>query len=344
MYKVFRPFLFRFDPEVIHDLTICMLWLAGQNPAARLLLSRIFSVPDMPVRVCGIKFRNPVGLAAGFDKDGLGWKGLASLGFGHIEIGTVTYRPQPGNPKPRVFRLVDDQALINRMGFPGKGADYVQRMLKGERPRDLVIGINIGKNKDTPLEEAGDEYAELVRLFGPLADYLTVNISSPNTAGLRDLQERDALEDLLTQIAKSRRDVVVKNNKSKNLPIFIKLAPDLSMQSIDQALDVVEHTGMDGVILTNTTTSRYGLHSKSRDELGGLSGAPLFELSLEKVKYAAKTSSGRFSIIAAGGIMNADYARQMLEAGASLVQVYTGLIYEGPGFVREIVTGLASTG
>jgi dihydroorotate dehydrogenase len=297
----------------------------------------------MPVQVCGIRFKNPVGLAAGYDKDGLGWRGLTSLGFGHIEVGTVTVRSQSGNPKPRIFRLVDDQALINRMGFPGKGAGYVQKMLTGERLNEVIIGVNIGKNKDTPLLDAGDEYAELVRMFGSSADYLAVNISSPNTEGLRDLQKRKALETLLTQVANSRKEIIRQTGRFKALPVFIKFSPDLDKHSIDQALEVVENTGMDGVILTNTTTNRYGLCSKSKEEVGGLSGAPLFDLSLETVKYAVKVTSGRLPIIAVGGIMNSDDARQMMDAGASLVQVYTGLIYAGPGLAHEIVTGLDST-
>ncbi len=329
--------LFRLDPEQAHGLTLNLVRLVGAIPPLRAGVRRWFAAPARPVQAFGLTFRNPVGLAGGYDKDGLGWRGLACLGFGHIEIGTVTPLPQPGNPKPRLFRLVEDEALINRMGFPGGGADFVARQLQKPRSAGIVLGVNIGKNKDTPLEEAANDYLYLLRRFASLADYLAVNVSSPNTVGLRRLQGRQQLEALLSSLAQERKIILAKQLLPKPLPLLVKLAPDLSSEELDDALQAILFHKMDGVIATNTTLRREGLKSLGRDETGGLSGSPLFVQSLEMVRQIHQRTQGKLPIIAVGGIMNAQNARLMFEAGATLVQVYTGLVYRGPGLVKEIV-------
>ncbi len=340
MYNLIRPLLFRLDPEKAHGLTLSAIRLAGQIPPAAGLLRLYFGAPDHPVRVFGLDFRNPVGLAAGYDKDGLGWRGLAALGFGHVEVGTITPRPQPGNPKPRVFRLVEDRAVINRMGFPGRGAEFVAAQLAGSRPAGLVLGANIGKNKDTPLEEALQDYLICLRRFAPLADYIAINVSSPNTVGLRRLQGREALETLLQGLAAERRLLLGQARRPGSLPILVKLAPDLTDDELDDALAAVESAGMDGVIATNTTLARPDLRSTKAGETGGLSGAPLTGRSREMVARIVQRSEGRFPVVGVGGIMTPGDGRAMLDIGAALVQVYSGLIYAGPGLVRGIVKQL----
>jgi dihydroorotate dehydrogenase len=332
MYPLFRSLLFRLDPEQAHSLTLRLIRLAGQLPPARGLVRRLFAAPQHPVEAFGLRFSNPVGLAAGYDKDGLAWRGLAALGFGHVEVGTVTLQPQEGNPRPRVFRLPEDQALINRMGFPGEGATFVQRQLAGSRPPGLVLGVNLGKNKETPLEEAPREYLELARRFAPLADYLAINVSSPNTVGLRRLQARDALHDLLAQLQVEREQL--------KTPLLVKLAPDLADGELEDALEAIRSTGMDGVIATNTTLARPGLHAPKAVEAGGLSGAPLRPISQDMLRKIVRLSEGRLPVIAAGGIMTPADARQRLDAGAALVQLYTGLIYAGPALVKNILRSL----
>jgi dihydroorotate dehydrogenase len=338
MYALFRPWLFRLEPERAHALTIRALQLVQALPALQVLLRASFRAPQQPVEAFGLRFSNPVGLAAGYDKDGLVWRGLACLGFGHIEVGTVTLRSQPGNPRPRVFRLPADQALINRMGFPGLGADQVQKNLDKPHPAGLVLGVNIGKNKDTPLEEAGQEYRVLLRQFAGLADYLAVNVSSPNTVGLRRLQERAALEELLDGLHAER--LIEEARLGKRLPLLVKLAPDLIEAELEEALGVIEDKQMDGVIATNTTLSRDWLHSSAASESGGLSGAPLTRRSLEFVRRIHRLSGSKLPVIGVGGVMNEQDAQAMLEAGASLVQVYTGLVYQGPGLVKRILRSL----
>lgn len=337
MYKFFRPLLFRLDPETAHHLTLTLLRLAGSVAPAAWMLRKMYAASQKPVNAFGLEFTNPVGLAAGYDKDGLGWRGLACLGFGHIEVGTVTPRPQPGNLKPRVFRLVEDRALINRMGFPGRGAEFVAARLEKRRPQSLVLGVNIGKNKDTPLDEAAEDYATLLRRFAPLADYLAVNVSSPNTVGLRKMQGRDALESLLKVLAKERQSLLEMARTPGILPILVKLAPDLTGEELEDALAAVQNTGMDGVIATNTTLARDGLHSPRYSETGGLSGAPLTKQSVQMVSTIVKRSGGKLPVVGVGGIMTPANAQAMLDVGAVLVQVYTGLVYAGPGLVKGII-------
>ncbi|MCC6147590.1 MAG: quinone-dependent dihydroorotate dehydrogenase [Anaerolineaceae bacterium] len=339
MYKAFRPLIYLFEPEQIHHLTITLLGLSGRIPPVAALLRALFrshqSGPE--VQCCGLSFINPLGMAAGYDKDGYGWRGLACLGFGHVEVGTVTPRPQPGNPPPRVYRLVEDRAIINRMGFNNRGAEYLARQLKGRRPENLIIGVNIGKNKITPLEEANQDYLSLLRTFAPLADYLAVNISSPNTPDLRSLQSRAALEDLLRPLAAEK--VLQAQLLGRNVPVLVKLAPDLDDHELEDALGVILEHNMDGVIINNTSLARPVLQSPFAHESGGLSGAPISVLSLSMVRKVSRFLNGRIPIIASGGVMNVADVQARLDAGASLVQVYTGLIYEGPGLVKQILDG-----
>ena len=338
MYPFFRSLLFRLDAEQAHSLTLQLIRLAGVLPGLREGLTAFFAAPPHPVQAFGMTFPNPVGLAAGYDKDGLGWRGLACLGFGHIEVGTVTVRPQPGNPRPRLFRLEDERGLINRLGFPGKGADFVVPRLQGPRPAGLVLGVNLGKSKDTPLEEASEDYLTLLRIFAPLGDYLAINVSSPNTAGLRRLQGRDSLQSLLGGLAVERR--MQEARLGRHVPLLVKLAPDLTDEALEDALDVILSTGMDGIIATNTTVERTGIVSPLGMETGGLSGAPLRQISTTMIRKICQRTAGRLPIIGVGGIDSPHSAREKLEAGACLVQVYTGMIYQGPGIVKKILQNI----
>lgn len=335
MYALIRSLLFRVDPELAHSLTIRIIGLAGRAPFMPALLRRLFNVPDTPIQAFGLHFKNPVGLAAGYDKDALGWRGLACLGFGHIEIGTVTLKPQSGNSKPRIFRLPEHYAVINRMGFPGVGAEVVARRIAYKRPKDMVIGVNIGKNKDTPLESAQQDYVELVKIFGPLADYLAINVSSPNTVGLRRLQARDKLEELLESLAKER--IYQEQKTRKKIPLLVKLAPDLDDNELEDAINAIQRAGIDGVIATNTTLSREGFQAPVSSESGGLSGRPLTVRSREMVTKIVRLSGSSLPVIGVGGIMSPADAQAMFDAGATLVQVYTGLIYAGPRLVQKIL-------
>ncbi len=341
MYPLARSILFYLDPEKAHASTLWLIRLAGRLAPVRAALRRWYAAPAMPVEAFGLNFINPVGLAAGYDKDGLGWRGLSCLGFGHIEVGTVTPEPQAGNPKPRLFRLQQEGALINRMGFPGRGAGFVARQLQGSRPSGLVLGVNLGINQGTPLELAASDYLELCRIFAPLGDYLVVNISSPNTVGLRRLQARQALEALLASLAGQRRELLPQ--LGRRVPILVKLAPDLTDPELDDALGAVVQAGMDGVIATNTTISRDGVaDSPFCKERGGLSGIPLRDRSTRMVRQIFRHTEGNLPIIGVGGIMTAEDAKEKLEAGASLVQVYTGLVFQGPGLVKKILQGLST--
>jgi len=362
MYSLLRPLLFRLDPETAHQLTLHALRIAGNFPLANWFIAQLYKAPPKPVEAFGLTFKNPVGLAAGYDKDALAIQGLAALGFGHVEVGTVTPRPQPGNPKPRVFRLLEDEAVINRLGFPSRGSEFVQMQLnpalragwfeqsfgiqpRGERNKRIairkgntVLGINLGKNKATSNEEAVLDYLELLQNFAPYADYLTINISSPNTVGLRELQGRAALSGLLTHLHAQRK--LEEDRLKKRLPLLVKLAPDLTESELDDAIDVILQTNMDGVIATNTTLARTGLRSEHQGEIGGLSGSPLAAGSEAVLRQIVKRVDGRIPVVSAGGIMSPDDAKKRLALGASLVQVYTGLIYRGPQLVQQIVKSL----
>ena len=340
LYPISRAALFKLEPETAHAMTLAAIARAGAVAPVRAALAAWFSVPEAePIEVFGLTFPNRVGLAAGYDKDGEAWRGLAALGFGHVEVGTVTPLPQPGNPKPRVFRLVDRRSVINRMGFPGRGAAYVADQLRKPRKPGLVLGVNIGKQKDTPLENAADDYEQLMEVFAPLADYLAVNISSPNTPGLRQLQERSFLGALLGRLATKQTELM--DTDGKRVPVLVKLAPDLDPEQLRAAVDVIAESGLDGIIATNTTISREAVDGHpSASEEGGLSGATLTEKSTKIIAAIAEHLDGALPIIGVGGIMSPEDARAKLDAGATLVQVYTGMIYEGPGLVKRILKGI----
>ncbi len=340
MYATIRRLLFRIDPERVHSLTLQLLALAGALPPLRALLRALFSVetPRLHVQALGLDFPNPLGLAAGYDKDGRAIHGLACLGFGHIELGTVTPQAQPGNPRPRIFRLVEDEAIINRMGFPNAGAAPLLRRLRQPRPRGAILGVNIGKAASTPLERAADDYHQLLRSFAPVADYLAVNVSSPNTVGLRRLQARDRLEDLLKDLADERG--LLAGHIGRQVPLLVKLAPDLSDAELEDAVGAALVAGIEGIIATNTTLARDGLRSAARAEGGGLSGTPLRARSTEVIRQAARLAGGHLAIIGAGGVFGVRDVQEKRDAGACLVQVYTGLVYRGPGLVREILKAL----
>ena len=332
LYPFARPFLFALDPETAHELAF-----AGLDRAAKLGLASLAAprVPDDPVEVMGIAFPNRVGLAAGLDKNGAHIDGLATFGFGFIEIGTVTPRPQPGNPKPRMFRLPARHALINRLGFNNQGVDALLRNVERARYRG-VLGINIGKNFDTPNERAADDYLACMRAVYPHAHYVTVNISSPNTKGLRDLQAEDALGDLLARLAGERRKLAQKHGRQ--VPLAVKIAPDLTDDAVRGIARVLVAKKMDAVIATNTTLSREAVKGLPHaDEPGGLSGAPLHERSTEVVRILARELDGAMPVIGVGGIDSGERAAAKIAAGASLVQIYTGLIYRGPALVEECV-------
>ncbi len=333
LYPALRPLLFTLPPEQAHGLTLRALSGLAHVPGGLAALRRAYRPPRRPVRAFGLTFPSPVGLAAGYDKDALAVRGLAALGFGHLEIGTVTPKPQPGNPSPRLFRLPSDRAVINRMGFPSQGAAAVaERLRRLKTKRDWVLGVNIGKNKETPNEAAVQDYLTLLETFAPLADYLTVNISSPNTAGLRDLQHRAQLEALLEALAQRR---AAARPTGKRLPILVKLSPDLSPAQLDAALEAIVRTGMDGVILTNTTVSRPGLRHPAAAEGGGLSGAPLQALSEQALTRTVRWLDGRLPVVSVGGVMQPQDVQRRLDLGATLVQLFTGLIYYGPSLARD---------
>ena len=341
MYRLFTFFLYRIDPEKVHYLTMWCLITFLKFPGARSFLRAIYKVKGeaLPRKVAGMHFTNPVGLAAGFDKNGKYLNAMAVLGFSHIEVGTVTPRAQPGNPKPRLFRLVRSRALINRMGFNNEGVDVLASRLSRKRPPGLIVGANIGKNKDTPLEEATNDYLISFCKLYTRVDYFTVNVSSPNTPGLRTLQEKEPLTHLLSTLQK---------NNPEGKPVFLKIAPDLTEQQLDEIIDIVLGTKLAGIIATNTTIGREDL-SESKNSIesigaGGLSGRPVFHKSIKVVRYLKEKSKGQFTIIGVGGIDDYVSAQQHLNAGADLVQVYTGLIYSGPGLVKTILKGLCQTG
>jgi dihydroorotate dehydrogenase len=326
LYPLLRSLLFALPPETAHEVALKSLRLmpAGLLPRAA----------DDPVQLMGLSFANRVGLAAGLDKNGDYIDALAALGFGFIEIGTVTPRPQPGNPRPRLFRLGRRQALINRMGFNNKGVDYLVARVKQCRYRG-VLGVNIGKNKDTPAEKSIDDYLECMRKVYAVASYLTINISSPNTPGLRALQNPRELEDLLSGLTRLRRQLAAQT--SRRAPLLVKIAPDLSTQQIDDIARSIADHAIDGLIVGNTTLSRAGVEGEQyAAEAGGLSGAPLMAASTEVLRAFAQRLPKTVTLIGVGGILNAADALAKINAGAQLVQVYSGFIYRGPELITEI--------
>lgn len=327
MYSKFRPLLFRLDPETAHHFTLGLLRWGGNLAPTRELLRAMFAVDDprLQVNAFGLQFKNPVGLAAGYDKNGVAVQGLAALGFGHVEVGTVTRLPQIGNEKPRVWRAPEANALVNRMGFPNHGVSELQLPRTAAR-----VGVNIGKGKDTPLEQAADDYVELLERVHTRADYVAVNVSSPNTVGLRALQTRAFIEPLLRRIADTRDAL------SPRVPLLVKIAPDLSFAEIDAIVRAAREVNFDGVIATNTTISREGAPEYTRQWGGGMSGEPLRARSTHIIRHICETTHREFPIIGVGGVSDTASALEKLRAGATLIQMFTGLVYEGPGLVRRI--------
>jgi dihydroorotate dehydrogenase len=341
MYKIIRPFLFLVDPEKIHHFVFAALRFKSRIPGfkSKLKLLYDFKHPQLERTLFGLRFTNPVGLAAGFDKDAKLIDELSELGFGFVEIGTLTPKPQAGNEKPRLFRLLKDQALINRMGFNNEGVLAAVERLK-KRTAPIIVGGNIGKNKTTSNESAHEDYAYCINVLFEYVDYFVVNVSSPNTPGLRELQEKEPLQKLLVSI----KDILSRKLTFK--PVLLKIAPDLSTGQLDDIVDILKTTRMDGVIATNTTISRQGLRT-SNAELekigqGGLSGKPLEKKSTEVIRYLREKLGKDFPIIGVGGIMSPADALEKFKAGADLVQIYTGFIYEGPSLVKRINKALSN--
>lgn len=335
MYKIVRSILFLFDPEKVHYFTTDLLHFLLKIPGVKSIWKKMYVKEDPKLKreVFGLTFDNPVGLAAGFDKNASMYNDLAYCGFGFIEIGTVTPLAQLGNDKPRLFRLKPDQAIINRMGFNNGGVEEVVKNLK-KRQTKLIIGGNIGKNKITPNEEANSDYLKCFEALYPYVDYFVVNVSSPNTPNLRELQEKGPLTELLSALK------IANSKKEKEKPILLKIAPDLTDEQLNDIVDIVQEVKIDGLIATNTTISRDKLTTTASDlekiGAGGVSGKPLTSRSTEVIRYLNKRSGGSFPIIGVGGIHSPEDAIEKLKAGASLVQVYTGFIYEGPGLVKRI--------
>jgi len=345
MYKTIRNILFRFDAEKVHGFSMTSFKAACELPAMRAFLADQFRPAPLPLELFGLRFRNPIGLAAGFDKNASYLDVLDILGFGHVEIGTVTPLPQAGNEKPRLFRLPADRAIINRMGFNNDGMEAIARRLGDWRKQhpdsSLIIGGNIGKNKITPNEDAWTDYVKCFRSLAPLVDYLTVNVSSPNTPGLRELQEKDALAGIFRALQQEN------NQLDRRRPLLLKIAPDLTEGQLRDICELAVELKLDGLVATNTTISREGLSKDSlagaqRYGAGGLSGAPLRKRSNEVLDLLYRYTAGKIPLIGSGGVFTGEDAREKMEHGASLVQVWTGFIYEGPAIVKRICASLAS--
>lgn len=333
MYTTLRPLLFALEPEAAHAMTLYALGVAQRSNLMRLVAQP--PPAPLPVRAFGIDFPNPVGLAAGLDKDGAHIDALGALGFGFIEVGTVTPRPQPGNPKPRLFRLPGHEALINRMGFNNGGVDALVRNVERAQWRG-VLGINIGRNKDTPNERAVDDYLACLERVYPLAAYVTVNVSSPNTPGLRDLQQADSLQRLVGSLVDARERLAVRHGARR--PILLKIAPDLDAAGMDAVASALAGSGIDGLICTNTTIEREAVSGDVHaGEAGGLSGRPLLERSTAVLRGMAERLGDSLPLVGVGGVLSGSDAADKISAGAKLVQVYTGLIYRGPWLVTECV-------
>lgn len=333
LYKlIIRPFLFLFDPEKVHHFTFSFLKTSFKFSLIKRIVTKVYSVDNQNLKtnIFGLEFKNPLGLAAGFDKNAKLIDELACFGFGFIEIGTVTPKPQAGNSKKRLFRLKKDKAIINRMGFNNDGVDAIVKRLKKVKS-DIIIGGNIGKNKTTPNENAVADYVLCFTKLFDYVDYFVVNVSSPNTPNLRALQDKKPLSKILNSLQE------INNNKETRKPILLKIAPDLTKEQLMDIIAIVKETKIDGIIATNTTILRENLKSDAKDEIGGLSGKPLKEKATEVVRFLNKKSGKAFPIVAVGGIFNAKDAKEKQEAGADLIQVYTGFIYEGPKMIKKIL-------
>ncbi len=335
MYRFFRPLFFTFSPELMHRFVAGIMRLVWSIPPVRKLLRSSFCIehPALEREFCGLKFSNPVGLAAGFDKDAKLYRAFSTLGFSFIEIGTVTPKGQPGNPKPRLFRIIQDEALVNRMGFNNAGVDAAVEQLKRKRP-DIIIGGNIGKNTATPNSDAPSDYLDCFRKLYPYVDYFVINVSCPNVANLSELQDISSLSAILSVIMEER------DKQEFRKPVLLKISPDLSFVHLDGVLEIVEKMNVDGIVAVNTTTKRTDLtidkEQVERIGRGGLSGKPLTWKALETVNYIRQRTGNKLPIIGVGGIMSADDAINMVQAGATLVQIYSGFIYQGPSLVKKI--------
>lgn len=341
--SLLRPLLFRLPAETAHELALHSLSLLKAGPINNFVRRRYTNAAFGKLERFGLNFANPVGLAAGFDKDGVALRSLSALGFGFIEAGTVTYHPQPGNPKPRLFRLPEDQALINRAGFNNSGAAAFAQRVTGNRP-DCILGVSIGKSKIVSLEEATSDYLASLELVYPVADYIAINVSSPNTPQLRELQRADQLESLLRSLRARSLELQVQYERARSMPLLVKLSPDLDAKQLDLIVDVVSRLNIDGLIAANTTTSRTGLQSPAATVQqigdGGLSGLPLRQTATEMIARLYVLTKGRIPLIGVGGIFTSADAWEKIAAGASLVQLYTGLIYGGPAIASRINDGL----
>jgi dihydroorotate dehydrogenase len=339
-----RPLLFRKDSEHAHELGVAgMAWLAALAPVRRIVehCTRRGLAGTKPVEAFGLSFPNAVGLAAGFDKNARAWPAAAALGFGHVEIGTITALAQPGNPKPRMFRYPEKEAVINRMGFNNEGSEAVAARLSGQPAvgrRRIPLGVNLGKSKVTEIERAADDYLTSFKRLADYADYLVLNVSSPNTPNLRQLQDEARLRELLGTITTANR-VRASEPGKRRVPVLLKIAPDLTWPQVDAVLGVIAEYQLDGIIATNTTLARPGFFTNV-NETGGLSGAPLRRRSTEIVNYISRATNGRLPIIGVGGITDVESAAEKLDAGATLVQIYSGMIYRGPFFAAELARGL----
>ncbi len=336
LYKLLKPVFFQLDPEKAHSIALKSLQFLY-----RLKLTSFFSSPPpLPVKVMGLNFPNPVGLAAGLDKNGDYIDALASLGFGFIEVGTITPRPQEGNPRPRLFRLAREEAIINRLGFNNKGVDYLVDRLRKKHFRG-ILGVNLGKNKETPLEKAAEDYIYSFRRVAPYASYITINISSPNTPELRKLQQGDLMRDLLRALKKEQ--ILYFETSKRYLPLVVKIAPDLNSDELKQIAETLLAEEIDGVIATNTTIRRDSIeHLPQANEAGGLSGKPLSSLSTSVIQSLHSLLQNKIPIIASGGLVSEKAALEKQTAGARLFQLYSGLIYQGPGLIKVLIQGLKS--
>ena len=343
MYKIIRNILFLFDPEKVHYFTAASIRNILKIPGMKFIWTKLYTVEDKRLHktLFGITFKNPVGLAAGFDKNATMYNDLAYCGFGFIEIGTVTPKGQPGNDKPRLFRLKEDQGIINRMGFNNDGVEIAVENLKNKKT-NVIIGGNIGKNKVTPNENATDDYVYAFNQLFDYVDYFAVNVSSPNTSGLRNLQNKTYLSELCKTLM-DRSAELAQMHSIYVRPLLIKISPDLTDSEIDDVLEVAINTGVSGIIATNTTTSHVE-HFGATPGMGGVSGKPLSKRSTEVVRYISQKASGRLTLIAAGGIFSSEDALEKLDAGADLLQIYTGLVYEGPSLTSKINRGLLKSG
>lgn len=342
--KLIKPLFFKLDPERAHEVAVDGLKLLSATPGMTRLLASINQLPSAakPVELFGLRFPNRVGLAAGFDKNAVCWQAFEAFGFGHVEIGTVTRKAQPGNPKPRLFRYPEHEAVLNRMGFNNHGAQSVAARLArapGPGQRRIPLGVNIGKSKVTPLDKAVEDYTSSFKLLADHADYVAINVSSPNTPDLRKLQEEARLRELLSELCRCNAEREQEQPGSRK-PILLKIAPDLSDAQLDDILSILDDLKLDGIIATNTTMAREGAF-EGLEEPGGISGKPIGAMSTKMIAHIARITGGRLPIIGVGGITDGDTAAEKLDAGASLVQIYSGMIYEGPFMAKGIARHLA---